>query len=162
MATSRALGEAFEHAFGDEDVPVGIVRGERSRREVQVVLHGVDEPRPQTGGLVRVGDSRVAECLFDVALHHGHQRGAGQVGKTLGFASRGHRRVDVVRQQRSDLVPRRLLSWNLRGRALNHILQPGIAEGVPDFPDLDLDVVLVTSVFPHLPRHLSAGEANIS
>jgi hypothetical protein len=155
-------GKAFEHAFRDENVPIGIVRRERSRRDMQVVLHGVDELGPQASGFVRVRDSRVAQCLFDVALHHGHKRGAGQVRNTLGFASRRHRRVNVLRQEGSDLVLRRLRSCDLRGGALNHILEPRIAERIPDFPDLDSDTALVTNVFPHLPRRLSVREANNS
>jgi hypothetical protein len=124
--------------------------------------HGVDELGPQAGGFVRVRDSRVAQCLFDVALHHGHKRGAGQVRNTLGFASRRHRRVNVLRQEGRDLVLRRLRSCDLRGGALNHILEPRIAERIPDFPDLDSDTALVTNVFPHLPRRLSVREANNS
>jgi hypothetical protein len=46
--------------------------------------HGVDELGPQAGGFVRVRDSRVAQCLFDVALHHGNKRGAGQEGTPSG------------------------------------------------------------------------------
>src|SRR5258708_7199125 len=98
---------------------------------MQAALNAANQPRPETGGLTRVTDARIAQRLLDVTLDHGYQRGPGQERSPVAAARRGHR-AHVLPQESIDLVPRPRIPWHLRARPPNRILQPRIAQQVPD------------------------------